>query len=158
MFRFLFLIWFLFHPVHVTLTSIAYIPESNCFKGFIRLYMDDFILDCRSRGIEIDQNNLQLPDSVTFMAVGKYVNEKLRLSVNDSILAGELKDISISDSQIDLNIMFANKNFPESITVKNLMMTGLYSDQANMIILTVNTFEEGVKLTPEITEQTFKFN
>jgi hypothetical protein len=34
-------------------------------------------------------------------------------------------------------------------------MTELYADQANMMIIRVNDFEEGVKLTPEIREQTF---
>jgi hypothetical protein len=148
----------LFHPVHVTLTSIAYIPEADCFEGFIRLYIDDFLLDCRLQGIEIDQEKLQQKDSVSLKSIEKYVNEKLSLSINNSILEGDLRDISISGNQIDLDIMFASKNVPETITVRNLMMTGLYSDQSNMMILKVNTFEEGVKLTPEITEQTFKFN
>ena len=35
-------------------------------------------------------------------------------------------------------------------------MTDLYADQSNMVIVKVNDFEEGVKLTSEITEQTFK--
>jgi hypothetical protein len=35
-------------------------------------------------------------------------------------------------------------------------MTGLYSDQSNMIIVRINDFEEGVKLTSDLTEQTFK--
>jgi hypothetical protein len=148
----------LFHPVHVTLTSIAYIPEEDRFEGFIRLYVDDLLLDCRLQGIEIDQGKLQQQDSVSLKAIEKYVNEKLSLSINDSIQEGDLKDINISDNQIDIDIMFASKNVPETITVRNLMMTGLYSDQSNMMILKVNTFEEGVKLTPEITEQTFKFN
>jgi len=34
-------------------------------------------------------------------------------------------------------------------------MTGLYEDQANMTIIRAGSFEEGVKLTPEKTEQTF---
>jgi hypothetical protein len=34
-------------------------------------------------------------------------------------------------------------------------MTGLYGDQANMIIVRADNFEEGVKLTSDITEQTF---
>jgi hypothetical protein len=40
--------------------------------------------------------------------------------------------------------------------VKNLIMTGLYNDQANMIIVKINDFEQGVKLTSEATEQTFQ--
>jgi hypothetical protein len=39
-----------------------------------------------------------------------------------------------------------------------LIMTSLYNDQSNMIIVRVNDFEEGVKLTSEKTEQSFKIN
>jgi hypothetical protein len=158
MFRFLFLIWFLFHPVHVTLTSIAYIPGKDCFDGFIRLYLDDFLLDCGLQGIEINKTDLQLKDSVSLKSIEKYVNEKLKIGINNNILTGDLKNINISDNQIDIDIMFVCRNVPEIITVKNLMMTGIYSDQSNMIILKVNAFEEGIKLTSQITEQTFKLN
>ena len=37
-------------------------------------------------------------------------------------------------------------------------MTSLYNDQANMIIVKVNDFEEGVKLTAEEPEKTFEIN
>lgn len=53
---------------------------------------------------------------------------------------------------------FSNGKHPETITVKNIIMTDLYADQANMVIVKVADFEEGVKLTPGLTEQTFKIN
>jgi len=37
-------------------------------------------------------------------------------------------------------------------------MTNLYNDQANMTIVRVSDFEEGVKLTPEKREQLFILN
>ena len=44
---------------------------------------------------------------------------------------------------------------PKSVKVQNHIMTTLYPDQSNMVILTVSDFQEGVKLTPELTEHTF---
>jgi hypothetical protein len=35
-------------------------------------------------------------------------------------------------------------------------MTRLYGDMSNMLLLQINNFEEGVKLTSDITGQTFK--
>jgi hypothetical protein len=35
-------------------------------------------------------------------------------------------------------------------------MTGLYGDMSNMILVKINDFEEGIKLTSDITEQSFK--
>jgi|GEM_PF-2696112 len=40
--------------------------------------------------------------------------------------------------------------------VKNLIMTGLYGDMSNMILLKINDFEKGFRLTSDITEQTIK--
>lgn len=37
-------------------------------------------------------------------------------------------------------------------------MTNLFNDQSILIIIKVADFEEGVKLTPELTKQTFKIN
>jgi hypothetical protein len=43
-----------------------------------------------------------------------------------------------------------------TISVKNLIMTRIYGDISNMILVKINDFEEGGKLTSDITEQTFK--
>lgn len=82
MFRILFLIWFSFHPVHVTLTSIDYIPETDSFKGFVRLYLDDFILDCGKQGYNIAQEKFVGKDPVALKELEKYLNENLIISVN----------------------------------------------------------------------------
>jgi len=37
-------------------------------------------------------------------------------------------------------------------------MTSLYEDQSNMIIVRVKDFEEGIKLTSDKTEETFRIN
>jgi hypothetical protein len=34
-------------------------------------------------------------------------------------------------------------------------MTGMYSDQANMTMIKIDDFEEGVKLTPEKSSESF---
>jgi hypothetical protein len=158
MFRILFLIWFSFHPVHVTLTSIDYIPETNSFKGFIRLYLDDFLLDCKKQGYTIQQVSFIKKDPVAMKELEKYLNDKLIISVNNKAIRGSVNDIEFEDNEVDINITFKDGKDPETITVKNTIMTELYADQANMLIIKVSDFEEGVKLTSDLTERTFKIN
>jgi hypothetical protein len=158
MFRILFLIWFSFHPVHVTLTSIDYIPETNSFSGFIRFYLDDFLLDCTRHGYKIEQDGFVRKDPAAVKELEKYLNDKLIITVNKKEIIGSVKNIEIEDNEIDVKIVFGNGKDPEIISVKNLIMTDLYSDQANMLILKVADFEEGIKLTPDLTERTFKVN
>jgi hypothetical protein len=60
------------------------------------------------------------------------------------------------DNELSINLLYQGDKKPKIISVKNLIMTDLYSDMANMVIVRINEFEEGVKLTPDIYEQTFK--
>ena len=86
----------------------------------------------------------------------KYLQEKIIIIVNEEQLSGKLQDMQMTDNEISMNLEFDSGEKPNTITVKNLIMTGLYTDQSNMIIVKINDFEEGVKLTSDITEKTFK--
>ena len=157
MFKTLFFsVWFAFHPVHVTLTSIDYIPETESFKVFVRMYFDDFVLDCKLNGDVIQKEGFSGRNSSSIEAVEKYLKDKVVIKVNDKQLSGKLHDMNMIDNEVSMNMEFINGKKPKTVTVKNLIMTGLYNDQSNMIIVKVDDFEEGVKLTSDLTEQTFK--
>jgi hypothetical protein len=158
MFRLLFLFWLFFHPVHVSLTSIDYIRETGNFKGFVRIYLDDFLLDCKQHGYEIEQERLIAGEPSSKAVLEKYLTEKLIVKVNGKTVKGNLENVSIADNEIDVELLYENRHAPRTITITSTIMTDLYSDQSNMIIVKVNDFEEGVKLTPELTEQTFKID
>jgi len=148
--------WFLFHPVHVTITSIDFVPEMEIFKVFVRMYFDDFLRDCKLEAGDAQNKNFSNNNSSSRELMEKYLNEKIMLRSNAEQLSGKLMDMSLADNEISLNLEFGAHKKPKTFTVKNLIMTNLYSDQSNMIILKINKFEEGVKLTADITEQTFK--
>ena len=157
MFRILFFsIWLLFHPVHVTLTSIDYIKEMDYFKVFVRMYFDDFLLDCKLKGKEIQNKDFTVNNASTKEVMEKYIEEMIIIKVNEKLLSGELQEMEMADNEISMNLNYNSFKKPKTITVKSLIMTGLYIDQANMIIVKINDFEQGVKLTSDLTEQTFK--
>ena len=156
MFKTLFFsIWFLFHPVHVTLTSIDYNPESDSFKVFVRMYFDDFLSDCKLSGNEIQNKDFSDDNPSSLKAMENYLTEKVILKVNEKQLAGKLQNMKLIDNEISMNLDYEAVKKPESITVKNLIMIRLYNDMSNMMIVKVNDFEEGIKLTSNLTEQTF---
>jgi hypothetical protein len=143
------------HPVHVSILSIDYTPENDSFKVFIKMYFDDFLLDYRLSG-----GNRQEPEIATEMPASKdrivmYLNDRVTIYVNDRQVSGRISDYEITDGEIILNLIYGKAGKTNSITVKNSIMTRLYSDQTNMVLLRVNDFEEGIKLTSEKTEQTF---
>jgi hypothetical protein len=151
-------IWFIMHPVHVTLTSIDHVTNTDSLKVFVRMYYDDFLLDYSLSGMELPVDTEQLENSFPFDLMNNYLDEKVNIFINNKRLKGQLLNLTLEDNEISMNILFRSDRKPKVITVKNLIMTELYNDQANMTIIRINDFEEGVMLTPLKTEETFKLN
>jgi hypothetical protein len=149
-------IWFLFHPVHVTLTSIEYMPEAGSFKVFIRMYFDDFMRDSKLGGVEIKEKEFSVTDASSIDLMQKYLERKVIIKVNEKQLLGKIQDINLTDNEISMNLEYATLKKLKTVSVKSLIMTGLYGDMSNMVMVKVKDFEEGVKLTSDVTEQTFK--
>jgi hypothetical protein len=141
--------------VHVTFTSIDYIPELNSFKVFIRMYFDDFQLDCKLRGSEIEGSDFSDGNSTAKSVIEKYISEVITINANEKQLPGKLLEMNLTDNEISMSMQYKTGKNLKVITVKNLILTSLYSDQSNMIILKINNLEEGFKLTSDKIEQTF---
>lgn len=144
-----------FHPVHVSLMSIDYEPEGKVFNMFLMIYFDDFLLDS-GLGAEVgDELVIQDNDEFAKLFLTNYVNEKVRIIVNGDPVKAELGEMDLSDNELRMNLSFGSEAKIRSVTVKNQIMTSIYSDQANMLIVKVNDFEEGARLTALETEKTF---
>ena len=144
-----------FHPVHVTMTSIDYIPENNSLKVFVKMYLDDFLLGLNDKGGKREEDFFKESSPESIAAVETYLGRMLIIMVNKKILSGKLYDLEIVENEVKLKIEYKINKKPEVITVKNMIMTRLYKDQSNLLIVKVNKFEEGIKLTSEFTEKTF---
>ena len=144
------------HPVHVSLTSIDHVPGTDSLKVFVRMYFDDFLSDYRLTYIS-DSTTVNSSQTTRFPEelMSKYLNDKINISVNNKQLKGKLLNMVLIDNEISSNLLFKTDKNPRSITVRNQIMTDLHNDQANMTIVRISDFEEGVKLTPEKSEQLF---
>jgi hypothetical protein len=150
--------WLALHPVHVSLLSIDHVPEEEKFDVFLRVYFDDFLLDS---GINNDdQKKLSFSGNNLFTreVILKYINSKLEIIVNGRQISAELINTDLSDNELRMSLVFGQVKNVKTIIVKNSIMTSLYSDQVNMTIVKIKDFEEGVKLTSEETEKTFRIN
>jgi hypothetical protein len=150
-----FSVWFLLHPVHVTLTSIDYVPENDSFKVFIRMYFDDFINDNRLEGIEIAAKDFAPAGDSAMTSMQQYLEKKVIIKVNGKKLTGTIHDMTLADNEISMNLNYGGHKEPLQISVQNLIMISLYNDMSNMILLRINGFEEGFRLTSDVTEKTF---
>ena len=118
---------------------------------------DDFLKDLQT--IDDDRNLSTIFSRQPFPSdlINQYFNSKVFIYVNDKLLIGKLLSANITDNDINLNLFYRSGKKPKSITVRNLILTGWYSDQTNLTIIRINNFEKGIKLTPGHNEETLSY-
>jgi hypothetical protein len=147
---------FVVHPVHVTLFSIEYSADNKLFDGYLRVYYDDFLLDFKSSG-----NDMALPDVSadpvgSVKSIENYLAGKVGISAGMRSLRPEITKLSLKDNELTINVVFRMKGKSSVFTVKNAILADIYPDQSNLLIFRYGNFEDGIKLTPEKRDHSFK--
>jgi hypothetical protein len=145
-------IFFFFHPVHVTLTSITQIQDSDTLKVFFRMYYDDFQRDYMLYYPEFKPGRGNVTSAASREALNKYFNDRVRIYINRKLLQGRLSDFSIDGYEIRLNLFYHSDKKPGNFRISNKILTSIYADQANMVYLKIIKYEDAIKLTADHTE------
>jgi hypothetical protein len=147
-------LWLISHPGHLTMTSIDYCQGTDSLKVSCRMEYKDFLKDLQT--IDDDRNLYRFFSKQPFPSdlINQYFNSKVFIYVNKNLLFGKLLSADLDDNDIKLNLIYRLSKKPKSITVRNMILTGWYTDQVNLVILRINNFEKGIKLTPDHNEET----
>lgn len=138
----------IFHPFHVTITSIEQEQNSDTLKVFFRMYYDDFLNDYKT------YNPGSLPDiksqdkAVSNDQINQYINDRIRIYINNKLLTGKLTDVFKDNFEISLSLYYKSAKKPKKFAIINRVLTGMYSDQTNMVYLNINNYQDAMKLTP----------
>jgi hypothetical protein len=148
-------LWLITHTSHVTMTSIDYVQGTDSLKVSCSMQFDDFLKDLQT--IDDDRNLIKIFSKQPFPTdlINMYFNSKVFIYVNKKLLIGKLLSANLTDNEIILKLIYKTDKKPKSLTVRNMILTGWYSDQSNLVIIKVINFEKGIKLTPEHNEETF---
>jgi hypothetical protein len=146
-----------FHPVHVTLTSIDQVQGTDSMKVFFRMYYDDFLRDYKLYDPGCNLEKLSENESFPTDLIVRYFNDKVHIYVNNKLLAGKVMNMKIQDNEIFLNLLFRSDKDARKIKIRNQILIGLYSDQTNMIFISVNKNEQAMRLTPEHDKESLSF-
>ena len=157
MFRILIIaIYTAFHPVHVSIASFEYSIEDEAFRGFLKVYYDDFLLDLRNLGgISAEPDFTKKSEEANEILLS-YLDKRFNIFAGDRKLNPEISEVNLSGNELKLDLLFKFKKRSKTIKIYNSILSDLYNDQANMVILHYRDFEEGVKLSPENREHLFK--
>ena len=153
---FLFALFVTWHPVHVSVMSVEYSVEDQAFIGFLKVYYDDFMVDLGATEGRRAEGSFKTQSEEAKEIIGSYLCERLILYAGDNKLNAEIKNIGLKDNELRLDLVYKMKKRPKIIRIYNSILTDIYPDQSNLVMLQYGEFEEGVKLTPEKREHYFK--
>ena len=144
---------FFFHPVHVTLITINQAQESDTLKVFFRMYYDDFLRDYElyNAAFKPEKNgeNEKIPDEL----IKRYFSDRVQIYINHKLLSGSLSKVSTDSYEIRLDLVYQSDKKPRNFKIRNQILISLYSDQANMVYLSINKYENAIKLTADHSEE-----
>jgi hypothetical protein len=150
-------IFLIFHPVHVTLTTIDQVQGTDSMKVFFRMYYDDFLQDYALYDPACKLEKASVIQSFPADMANKYFNDKVHIYVNNKLLSGRVLTVTILDNEIFLNLLYRSEKDPKKIKIRNQVLTGLYNDQTNMVFISINKNEQALRLTPEHDKETWSF-
>ena len=121
------------------------------------MYYDDFLRDYSLYDPNSNLEKLSVNESFPADLIIKYFNDKVHIYVNNKLLTGKVLSENIQDNEIFLKLLYWSDKDPKKIKITNKVLTGLYSDQTNMIFISVNKNEQAMRLTPEHDKETWSF-
>jgi hypothetical protein len=148
-------LWIAFHPVHDSMMSIDYSVENKVFKVFVRMNYADFQTDFPTLKGYMAVPDLTKENASNQNMVGEYLKQRVRILAGESDLPGELVSFTLKENELIMNLVYRLKSESSTFTVRNSILADIYKDQANLVIFSYGSYEEGIKLTPEKREHKF---
>ncbi len=141
----------------VTFTGIEHIKDTDSLKVTVRLSRELFLQDYQQSVFDdLDMEDLRMYKPFPSDLANNYLNSKLLIEANGKPVIGKLLEMNDEGKDIRFSMLFRVERKLKAITVKNSILTGLYSNVENLTIVKEGDFETEVRFTPEYDEETFK--
>ena len=149
---------FAMHPVHVTLLSIEYSSEKEGFNAYLQIYYDDFLLDYKSFAGKVHDFDIDAKSDNDIVLINSYLKNRLQVNNGKGNLNFKISDLTMADNELKIYLFFEKPGRAKTFRVRNAILSEIYKDQSNLLIFKYDKFEEGVKLTADITDHVFNIN
>ena len=145
-----------FQQMPVTFTGIEYIQGTDSLKVSIRLNYELFLRDYQQTIFDdLDLEVLRSFQPFPSDLANNYINSKINIYDDKKLIIGKLLKMEENDRDVRFSILYRVEKKLKSITVRNTILTGLYSNVENLTIIRSRNYESEIKLTPEHNEETF---
>lgn len=133
-----------FHPVHVSVTSMEYNKGEKIFLVSFKVFTDDFeTIVKRKYGV-----NLNLGKEDELKNADEYFSRYFRESFSFIVNGEDLKEPVFLEKKMDDIAVWLYYKYPisgnvEEVELKNIIMLDMFWDQSNLLIFKYNDFEKG---------------
>jgi hypothetical protein len=137
------------HAFHISISEIEYNSDKERIEVVQTIFIDD-LEDALKKwsGEKVDLlNPVDMAELVAM--IGRYLQDKFDLSVNGQLLA-----MDYLGAEIDGDVMYCYSSFPFNekpvkVKVNNSILTQLFTDQSNIIHITVGKETKNLNLNSE---------
>ena len=135
--------WSPAHPLHLSITNITY--ENGKLNVSMKTFRDDWetaYFHFHSKVIDFtDATKREIP------WFEKYLNDRFKLSVNESVpaLGLEIETVILSEDAMTIEMTSSIPSKPNSLYIYNALLTDIFPDQTNLVIFAFKKRETGIK-------------
>ncbi|MDT8400418.1 MAG: hypothetical protein RQ743_01890 [Bacteroidales bacterium] len=130
----LYILLLLPHPVHVSMSSMEYIPQDEGYRITVRMFSDDLLLDLLSLyqlpGEHIADHVYTGPDDI----FEDYINNKLKVKINGEQLKASLLETEKLEIETIMRFFLEYGWETNNIEISNTILTDIHMDQVNLFI------------------------
>jgi hypothetical protein len=145
-----------FQQMPVTFTGIEYIQGTDSLKVSVRINYELFLRDYQQTIFDdLDLEALRSFQPFPSDLANNYLNSKINIFVNKKLIFGKLLKFEEYDGDVRFSMLYRVEKKLKSITVRNTILTGLYSNVENLTIIRSRNYDSEMKFTQEHNEETF---
>jgi hypothetical protein len=149
-------LFILFQQMPVTFTGIEYVQGSDSLKVSVRINYELFLRDYQQTIFDdLDLEVLRSFQPFPSDLANNYLNSKINISVNKKLIIGKLLKFEEYDGDVRFSMLYRVDKKLKSITVRNTILTGLYSNVKNLTLIRSRNYDSEMKFTQEHNEETF---
>jgi hypothetical protein len=145
-----------FQQMPVTFTGIEYVQGTDSLKVSVRINYELFLRDYQQTifddlDLEVLHSFRPFPSDLA----NNYLNSKINISADKKLVVGKLLKTEEYDGDVRFSLLYRVEKKMKSITVRNTILTGLYSNVENLTIIRSRNYDSEMKFTQEHNEETF---
>jgi hypothetical protein len=140
----------------VTFTSIDYINGTDYLKVTVRINYELFLRDYQQTIFDdLDLGFLRSLKPFPADLANNYLNSKIRILANNREVIGKLQRLDEEGGDIRFTMLYRVSRRLKTFTVRNTILTGLFSKVENLVTVRDRNYESARKLTSGNIEETF---